>query len=132
MARNYKRKTAQNKVPTHTLMKEIADVINCNRSVRSVADEIKIHPMTLWCYIKKTKALGLSSENVESFSQRKFIPVFINDQESVLKSYLKTAANVYFGFSPSEVRFLAFKCADVFNVKMPDSWVRNKAAGPVL
>lgn len=28
--------------------------------------------------------------------------------------------------------FLAFKCADVFNVKMPDSWVRNKAAGPVL
>ena len=84
--------------------------------------------MTLCRYIKKAKELGY--DTVASFSERTFKPVFTETQETLLKTYLKTAANIYFGFIPKEVSVLAYECADVFAVKMPDSWNRDKCARP--
>lgn len=81
--------------------------------------------MRLCRLVKKAKANG----DLYTFVQKGFKPVFNEEQESVLKSYLKTAANVYFGLSPKEVRTLAFECASAFGVNTPVSWIRDKCAG---
>ena len=128
MVRNYKRSTPLSNISADMIKRGINDVVVCGRSIRSVADEIKLNPMTLCRYIKKAKELGV--DNVERFSERSFKSVFNDIQENILKNYLKTAANVYFGLSPKEVRILAFECADAFGIAMPDSWKRDKSAGP--
>ena len=128
MVRNYKRAVTSNKVPVDVIGRAIHDVISVGRSIRSVANEVNLIPMTLCRYIKKAKELGY--DKVATFSERTFKPVFTETQETLLKAYLKTAANIYFGLSPKEVRVLAYECADAFAVKMPDSWIRDKCAGP--
>ena len=84
--------------------------------------------MTLCRYIKKAKQQGFG--NVSAFSERTYKPIFTNTQEQTLKTYLKTAANVYFGLSLKEVSVLAYECAEAFAIKMPESWVRDRCAGP--
>ena len=66
MVRNYRRTTQPSKVPVDVIEKDINDVIGCRRSIRSVANEIKINPMTLCRYIKKAKNKNKrGTENVE-------------------------------------------------------------------
>ena len=54
----------------------------------------------------------------------------LEEQEASLVKYLTTAANIYFGLSPRDVRILAYECASAFKVKMPQSWETNRCAGP--
>lgn len=128
MVRNYTRKTQPSRVPVDVIKKAIDDVLSCGKSIRSVASEVHINPMTLCRYIQKAKLLG--ADNIERFGERTYKPVFTETQENILKTYLKTASNIYFGLSPKEVRILAFECAEAFSVNMPDSWKQNKSAGP--
>lgn len=55
--------------------------------------------------------------------------IFTADQERELSEYVKTASNIYYGLNPQEVRKLAFECAEMHNVSIPESWSRNKTAG---
>ena len=50
-------------------------------------------------------------------------------QESELESYIKKAADIYFGLSPKDVQVLAFQCAKKFNIKMPSTWEEKESAG---
>lgn len=121
MVRKYIRKTKQLDPPNNVLQKAIHDVIACEKSIRSIARDINATPMRLCRLVKKAKANG----DLYTFVQKGFKPVFNEEQESVLKSYLKTEAIVYFGLSPKEVRILAFECASAFGVNTPVSWIRT-------
>ena len=37
---------------------------------------------------------------------------------------------IYFGLSPTEVRTLAYQCAVTYDIIVPNSWQKNKKAGP--
>ena len=79
----------------------------------------KLGFVTLNRYIKKHRdgiPSSIPSYNTESKQ------VFSEAQESELKSYIKKAADIYFGLSPKDVRVLAFQCAKKFNIKMPSTW----------
>ena len=54
--------------------------------------------------------------------------VFSEAQESELESYIKKAADIYFGLSPEDVRVLAFQCAKKFNIKS-STWEEKECAG---
>jgi len=92
MVRNYKARSTSHNVPTDVIETALNDVLNVGRSIRSVASESKINPMTLCRYIKKAKQQGFG--NVSAFLERTYKPIFTNTQEQTLKTYLKTAANV--------------------------------------
>jgi hypothetical protein len=55
--------------------------------------------------------------------------VFSNYEEDILASYLKTAAEIYFGLTPVEVRSLAYQCGRHYNIQMPQSWSEKERAG---
>ena len=81
--------------------------------------------MTLNRYIKKhhnSIPSSIPSYNTESKQ------VFSEAQESELESYIKKAADIYFGLSPKDVRVLAFQCAKEFNIKMPSTWEEKECA----
>jgi len=128
MVCNYQRKTSRAQTPPDLIRKGIEDVINCGRSIRSVAVELNMTPMTLCRYIKRAKEQG--SVQAVTFGYRPPMVVFNEQQEASLVKYLTTAANIYFGLSPKDVRILAYECASAFKVKMPQSWETNMCAGP--
>ena len=78
-------------------------------------------------YTKKAESSG-GPENL-SFGVGRFRQVFSEEQEKALGQYLTSAANIYFGLSPKEVRVLAYDCAMVHKIAVPDSWLINKQAG---
>ena len=82
--------------------------------------------MTLNRYIKKHRD-GIPSL-IPSYN-RESKQAFSEAQESELESYIKKAADIYFGLSPKDVRVLAFKCEKKFNIKMPSKWEEKKCAG---
>ena len=97
------------------------------RSIRSVAREAGIYHVALNRYIKKHRdgipstMPSYNTESKQAFSEAK---------ESELESYIKMAADIYFGLSPKDVRVLAFQCAKKFNIKMPSTWEEKECAGP--
>lgn len=126
MPRKYDRKTSRAKVPHDHIKKGIEDVLTYGKSIRSVANELGL-PATTFCrYIKQAKK---DVKSVHIGYEGNKPTIFSTDQEATLVQYLKTAANIYFGLPPKEVRILAYECANAFNVKMPDSWIENKSAG---
>ena len=69
--------------------------------------------MTLNRYIKKHRdgiPSSIPTYNTESKQ------VFSEAQESELESYIKKAADIYFGLSPKDVRVLAFQFAKKFAI----------------
>lgn len=128
MVRQYKRKTSRAQTPPDLVLKGINDVISYGRSIRAVASDLNMKVTTLWRYVKQAKAVG----DIDSLSIGYAIPsvVFNKTQEESLAKYLTTAANIYFGLSPKDVRILAYECASAFQITMPESWVKNKCAGP--
>lgn len=127
MVRNYKRKTERGSA-TPQLMQEAADFVrNKNISVRESAQLFGVHYSTLQRFIHKTS--GNTAKNNTHVGYAKPRQVFTCEQEEELVSYLKTAAGIYFGLSPREVKELAFKCANEAKIEMPDNWRNDKYAG---
>ena len=127
MVRNYVRKTNRGGTPRNLIEDGVNDIIFSGRSIRSVAIEIGMNPMTLCRYVKQAQVMGSRDLNIGYRSPQQ---VFSTDQERVLQNYIIRSANIYFGLSPKDVRVLAYDCALEFGVKMPDQWSREKCAGP--
>ena len=108
MVRKYKRKTERGKFTAADLQDAARKVNEDKRSIRSLAKEAGIYHITLNRYIKKYRygiPSSIPSYNTESKQ------VFSEAQESELESYIRKAADIYFGLSPKDVRVLAFQCA---------------------
>ena len=116
MVRKNKRRTERGKFTAADLQDAARKVNEGKRSIRSVAKKAGICHVTLNRYIKKHRdgiPSSIPSYNTESKQ------VFSEAQESELESYIKKAADIYFGLSPKDVRVVAFQCAKKFNIKMP-------------
>jgi len=46
--------------------------------------------------------------------------------------YILYASDIYFGFSPKEIRILIYDLAHCNSIQMPPSWITNKIAGQDL
>ena len=126
MVRKYKRRTEKLKFTAADLQDAARKVNEDKRSICSVAKEAGICHVTLNRYIKKHRdsiPSSIPSYNTESKQ------VFSEAQESELESYIKKAADIYFGLSRKDVRVLAFQCAKKFNIKMPSTWEEKECAG---
>ena len=82
--------------------------------------------MTLNRYIKK-HCNGIPSSIPSYNTESK--QIFSEAQESEIESYIKKAADIYFGLSPKDVRVSAFQSAEKFNMKMPSTWDEKECAG---
>ena len=119
MVRKYKRRTEREKFTAADLQDAARKGNEDKGSIRSVAKEAGICHVTLNRYIKKHGdgiPSSIPSYNTESKQ------VFSEAQESELESYIKKAADIYFGLSPKDARVLAFQCAKKFNIKMTSTW----------
>ena len=126
MVRKYKRRTERGKFTAADLQDAARKVNEDRRSIRSVAKEAGICHVTLNRYIKKHRDAIPSS--IPSFNTEPK-QVFSEAQESELESYIKKAADIYFGLSPKDVQVSAFQCAKMFNLKMPSTWDEKECAG---
>ena len=126
MVRKYKRRTEKGKFTAADLQDAAKKVKEDKRSIRSVAKEAGICHVTLNRCIKKHRD-GIPSLIPRYNTESK--QVFSEAPESELQSYIKKAADIYFGLSPKDVRVLAFQCAKKFNIKMPSTWEEKECAG---
>lgn len=55
--------------------------------------------------------------------------IFTDEQEASLESYLLICAKMCYGLDIIEARRLAFQMAEHNNIKVPENWIRNQAAG---
>ena len=100
MVRKSKRRTERGKFTAADLQDTAGKVNENKRSIRSVAKEAGICHMTLNRYIKKHPdgiPSSIPSYNTESKQ------VFSEAQESKLESYIKKAADIFFGVSPKDI-----------------------------
>ena len=126
MVRKHKRRTERGKFTAADLQDAARKVNEDKRSIRSVAKEAGISHVTLNRYIKKHRD-GIPSSIPSYNTECK--QLFSEAQESELESYIKRAADIYFGLSPKDVRVLAFQCTKKFNIKMPSTWEEKECAG---
>ena len=75
--------------------------------------------MTLTRYILKLKSGGYP---FMGYSKPRLI--FSQEQESALKNYLLQMASIFYGYTPKDVRSLAYECALQYKIKIPESWTK--------
>ena len=142
MVRTYKRKTCHG-TPTDILERAAAEVLQKQRSLRSVSLTYNIDKMTLHRYCRRVKAAMANNESdsttsitvpflatpsvVSGYSKPR--QVFSNNAENDLVMYLVDAAKMFFGLAPKEVRKLAYQFAVSLSLAVPESWSKHLSAG---
>lgn len=122
--RTYKRKTPRGSYTTQDLHDAAKAVNDEGKSVNATAKEFGIKRMTWTRYLKKLASVGDPSMGYAKPRQ-----VFSPTQEESLKKYLLQMASIFYGYSPKDVRRLAYECAVKFGITIPSSWTSNKTAG---
>jgi len=122
--RVYKRKTERGKVPLDVMQQAADRVIKDNCKIRAVAKDYQICHVTLYRFVHRIKTKGTATCGYIGNRQ-----IFNEEQERMLAEYAKKATNIYFGLSPTELRKLAFQCAVMNKIKIPDKWTETKMAG---
>ena len=117
MVRNFIRKTNRGENAHDLVQHGVNEIICLGRSIRSLALEIGMNPMTLCRYVMQAQVMG--SRNLQT-GYRSPQRVFSTDQENVLQDYIIRSANIYFGLSPKDVRVLVYECALEFGVTIPN------------
>ncbi|KAJ8728917.1 hypothetical protein PYW07_006613 [Mythimna separata] len=118
------RKTTRCSYTTEDLQNAAKAVKDEGKSVNATAKEFSIKRMTFSRYLKKLNEGGDSSMSYATPRQ-----VFSSTQEDSLKKYLLQMASIFYGYSPKDVRRLAYECANKFEIEIPPSWTANKMAG---
>ena len=54
--------------------------------------------------------------------------IFFQEQESSLKNYLLQMASILYGYTPKDVRCLAYEGAVQYKINVTESWTENKMA----
>ena len=134
--RTYKRKTNRGITPKDVLDRACQQVIFDKKSINSTAKEFNIPYKTLQRHVvnvkkkleKKTE-LSKSESTLDSVGYRKNRQIFSDEEELALESYLKTAADIYYGLTPYETRKFAYEFAKKNNKSVPASWNTKLIAG---
>ncbi|KAF2889453.1 hypothetical protein ILUMI_16720 [Ignelater luminosus] len=106
--RTYKRKSRRSSISSQQL--------------NAAAKEFNIKQITLTRFIKKLK----SESGTLSMGYAASRQVFSSEQEDSLKNYLSQMESIVYGYSPKDVRRLAYECAVKFRIKIPVTWTINK------
>lgn len=134
--RTYKRKTDRGSTPKDVLDRACQQIIFDEKSINSSAKEFNIPYKTLQRYVVKMKEklksypeLTRSELALESAGYSKNRKIFTDDEERALETYLKKAADIYYGFTPYETRKFVYEFAKKNDKCIPDSWHRKLIAG---
>ncbi|XP_053373461.1 uncharacterized protein LOC123566172 isoform X1 [Mercenaria mercenaria] len=125
--RNYERKTSKGMASESNIRLALREILVNKSSLNSVAERFNIPKTTLHRYLKKVG--GGDVEGLQT-GYSKHLQIFTKEQETSLENYIKFAAGIYFGLTPHDIKTLAYECAVQYEIKVPDSWHRDKKAGP--
>lgn len=116
--RTYKRKTNRGSTPKDVIDRACQQVIFDKKSINSTAEEFSIPYKTLQRHVVNMKKKLENNPEVskaelilDSVGFRKNRQIFSDEEERALESYLKTAADIYFGLTPYETRKFAYEFA---------------------
>nr|XP_053647291.1 uncharacterized protein LOC128698911 isoform X2 [Cherax quadricarinatus] len=131
MVRSYKRKTERSSTPADIMFRAAKRVKCEHKSIRGTARDFAIPFRTLARYCKKITDEQLKGEDKAMLRVGYAAPrqVLSDDQEKELSTYLKQAADIYYGLSVKEVRKLAYQFAESASKTIPPSWKKHKMAG---
>lgn len=137
MARKYIRKT--NRVELEDkggLLAAVKAVRLKQVSCRKAAKDYDVNYKTVGRYVERFKEL--SPEELVNLTVDQFQAGYTVDHKQVLNSddqkqlvdYVLFSSSIFYGLSPIEIRKLAFEYALQNGKKIPESWIKNKQAGP--
>ncbi len=127
--RTYKRKTQRGSVPPD-VMHRAAEKVQSGTPCRAAAQQFDICHVTLQRYCHKLAALNAAGKNTKpNVGYAKVRKVFTDDMEAELVEYVQTAAKMYYGLTPDEVKKLAYQYAMANDIQVPESWHKNEKAG---
>lgn len=124
------RKTEKGTKPIATYEEGYKEVVENGNSIRSAAEKVGVHYVSLSRFIKKKKKpMEEESASPVTMGYRCVRRVFNEEQEKSMVDYIIKTANIFFGLSPIEIRRLAFQLAQKYSLHMPDKWKENNLAG---
>lgn len=132
MPRNFRRKTDRGKTPPGIMLQAVRMVKLEEKTIRGVANDLKINYRTLARYCKKIPDADIHSDiqlptlSIGFKANRQVLPAPL---ETELVDYLLQASDIYYGLTPNEVRKLAYEISIVNNLPMPKTWTDKKQAG---
>ncbi|KAF2880132.1 hypothetical protein ILUMI_26043 [Ignelater luminosus] len=134
--RTYKIKTERADTPKDVVERACHLIIFDNKSIKATSKQYDIPYKTLHRYVAKLMEkfernpnLTRAELTLDSVGYIKNRQVFTDVEEEALASYLKKAADIYYGLTPYETRKLAYQFAIKSNKAMPDSWRTKLLAG---
>lgn len=119
MLNKYKKKTNQGSGDPNVRQTAI-NLCKSGESVKSTTKKYGLAYATLYRHVKSGSVAPKLG---------RFRPVFTEDQEVELTTYLKNKDNVFFGLTREECKNLAFTYAKNNNLKYPKNWDTYKKAG---
>ena len=130
MVRTYRRQSTLT-LTRHLLETAIREVVVYKKSIYSVAQDLNLPKTSLLRYVRKYGSGLAENQEIDCpVGYTKPRQIFTSVQEAELVNYIRESANIYFGLTPIEVRKFAYECAVTFKIKVPDSLLHNKQAGP--
>ncbi|XP_008181650.1 uncharacterized protein LOC103308997 [Acyrthosiphon pisum] len=130
MPRNRARTTNRGTTSDSTMQKAALLCLENHMSQRSAATKFNICHVSLNRYIKKIKLHRETGSCLPVFGYGSFNTIFDDFQEKQLADYVKFSADMYFGLNYKNIRKLAYEFSVKFDLTVPNSWKRNKEAGP--
>lgn len=106
----------------------VRNVVEEGSSVRGAALRFEIDRKTLDRYVKKYRESD-DKGNLSFTPNYKTGQIFSDDLESLLENYLITSSKLHYGLTPKTARTFVYQFAISNNIKIPQSWHDNKAAG---
>ncbi|KAJ8966942.1 hypothetical protein NQ317_019173 [Molorchus minor] len=119
-------KKSDRQTPKQEMQEAVNRLPNNNESIRSVARDKNIFHVTLTRYVRQAKQNNGNQISLKKYGNSKHKQVFTEAQHEELVKYIMHSSKINFGLSPREVRKLANECATAFNIKVPESWEKNK------
>lgn len=117
MVKPRERKTNRGQIPQDLYEVAAHSVINENMTVRAVARQYGM------CHVSLNRFVNAVRENRNPVvGYRPHNKVFSIEQEQQLGQYVESAAKLYFGLSPRELRKLGFQFARLNNCNYPQNW----------
>lgn len=117
MVKPRERKTNRGQIPQEVYEAAANKVINEHLSVRAAARQYEMCHVSLNRFVKAKKENGNPVVGYRPHNK-----VFSTEQEQQLGQYVQSAAKLYFGLSPKELRKLAFQFARSNNCNYPENW----------